>query len=108
LHGRHRAHGRRIRFEDEESEDHDREEGSNEYLFANDGMFGRRHHHRHGDFENSEHYHGRRHRNNPDHIAQVMLDIHKFTEKESADESLNWAEQCDHIFRVHIFLIRGV
>jgi hypothetical protein len=30
-----------------------------------------------------------------------MLDIAKFTRKESADEYLNWAEQCDQIFRVH-------
>jgi hypothetical protein len=38
-------------------------------FFANDGMFGRRHHHRHADFENRDHYHGRRDRNDPDHIA---------------------------------------
>jgi hypothetical protein len=43
--GRHHAHERRVRFEDEEFEDCDREEGSDENPFANDGMFGRRHHH---------------------------------------------------------------
>jgi hypothetical protein len=57
--GRHRAHRRRVRFEDEEFEDHDREEGSDENPFANDGMFGRRHHHRHANFEDRDHYHGR-------------------------------------------------
>jgi hypothetical protein len=67
-------------------------------------MFGRRHHHRHADFENRDHYHGRRHRNDPDHIARVKLDIPKFTWKESADEYLNWVEQCDQIFRVPNFL----
>jgi hypothetical protein len=103
LSGRHRAHGCRVRFEDEESKDHDREEGSDENLFANDGMFGRRHHHRHADFENRDHYHGRRDRNDPDHIAWVKLDIPKFTRKESAYEYLNWDEQCDQIFRVHNF-----
>jgi hypothetical protein len=43
--GRCRAHGRRVRFEDEEYEDRDHDEGSDENPFANDGMFGRRHHH---------------------------------------------------------------
>jgi hypothetical protein len=98
-----RAHGHRVRFEDEEYEDRDRDEGSDENPFANDGMFGRWHHHRHADFENRDHYHGRRHRNDPDHIGRVKLDIPKFTGKESADEYLNWAEQCDQIFRVHNF-----
>jgi hypothetical protein len=103
LHGRRRAHGCRVRFEDEESEDHDHEEGSDENPFANDGMFGRRHHHRHADFENRDHYHGRHHRNDPNQIVRVKLDIPKFTRKESADEYLNWVEQCDQIFRVHNF-----
>jgi hypothetical protein len=99
--GRRRAHGRRVRFEDEEFEDHDREEGSDENPFANDGMFGRRHHHRQAIFEDRDRYHGRCHRNDPNNIARVKLDIPKFTGKESADEYLNWAEQCDQIFRVH-------
>jgi hypothetical protein len=99
--GRCRAHGHRVRFEDEEFEDHDREEGSDENPFANDGMFGRRHHHRHANFEDRDHYHGCCHRNDPDNIAQVKLDIPKFTGKESADEYINWAKQCDQIFRVH-------
>jgi hypothetical protein len=29
------------------------------------------------------------------------MSIPKFTGKESADEYLEWAEQCDQIFRVH-------
>jgi hypothetical protein len=103
LHGRRRAHGRRVRFEDEESEDHDREEGSDENPFPNDGMFGRRHHHRYADFENRDHYHGRCHRNDQDHNSRVKLDIPKFTGKESVYEYLNRAEQCDQIFRVHSF-----
>jgi hypothetical protein len=45
LRGRHRAHGRQVKFEDEEFEDHERDEGSDENPFGNDGMFGRRHHH---------------------------------------------------------------
>jgi hypothetical protein len=99
--GRRCTHGRRVRFEDEEFEDHDCEEGSDENPFANDGMLGRRHHHWHADFEDRDRYHGWRHRNDTDNIARVMLDIAKFTRKESADEYLNWAEQCDQIFRVH-------
>jgi hypothetical protein len=43
--GRRRVHERQVRFEDEEFEDHDREEESDENPFANDGMFGQRHHH---------------------------------------------------------------
>jgi hypothetical protein len=45
LRGRRRAHGRQVRFEDKEYEDRDREEGSDENPFANDGLFGRCHHH---------------------------------------------------------------
>jgi hypothetical protein len=101
--GRSRAHGRRVRFEDEEYEDRDRDEGSDENPFANDGMFGQRHHHRHSDFENRDHYHGCGHRNDPDYIGRVKLDIPKFIGKESAYEYLNWDEQCDQIFRVHNF-----
>jgi hypothetical protein len=52
-HGRRRAHGRRVRFEDK-YEDCDHDEGSDENPFANDGMFGRRHHHRHADFEDRD------------------------------------------------------
>jgi hypothetical protein len=52
-------------------------------------MFGRHHHHRHADFEDRDRYHGRCHRNDRDNIAQVQLDIPKFTRKESADEYLN-------------------
>jgi hypothetical protein len=68
-HGRRRAHGRRVQVEDEEFEDHDREEGSDENPFANDEMFGRRHHHRHANFEDRDCYHGQRHRNDLDNIA---------------------------------------
>jgi hypothetical protein len=81
LRGRRRAHGRQVRFEDKESEDHDHEEGSDENPSANDGIFCRRHHHRHADFENRDHYHGHHHRNDPNHIAGVKLDIPKFTGK---------------------------
>jgi hypothetical protein len=101
FHRRRCAHGRRVRFEDEEFEDRDREEGSDENPFANDGMFGRRHHHRQANFEDRDRYHGRCHRNDSNNIAWVKLDIPKFIGKESADEYLNWAEQCDQIFRVH-------
>jgi hypothetical protein len=66
-------------------------------------MFGRRHHHRHADFENRDHYHGCGHRNDPNYIGRVKLDIPKFIGKESAYEYLNWGEQCDQIFRVHNF-----
>jgi hypothetical protein len=102
--GRRRAHGHRVRFEDEVFEDHDREDGSDENPFANDGMFGLCHHHRHADFEDRDRYHGRRHRNDPDIIARVKLDIPKFTGKDNAGEYLNWAEQCDQIFRAHNLL----
>jgi hypothetical protein len=68
-HGRRRAHGRRVRLEHEEFEDHNRGEGSDENPFANDGMLGRSHHHPHADFEDRDCYHGRRHRNDPDNIA---------------------------------------
>jgi hypothetical protein len=43
--GRRRAHGCRVRFEDEEFEDHDHDEVSDENPFADEGMFGRHHHH---------------------------------------------------------------
>jgi hypothetical protein len=66
--GRRRAHGHRVRFEDEEFEDRDRE-ASDENPFANDGMFGWHHHHQHANFEDSESYHGHRHRNDPNNIA---------------------------------------
>jgi hypothetical protein len=42
------------KIEDEEFEDHDYEEGSDENPFANDGVFGRCHHHRHADFEDRD------------------------------------------------------
>jgi hypothetical protein len=87
--GRCRAHGCRVRFEDKEFEDLDREEGSDENPFANEGMFGRRHQHRHTDFENRDRYHGRHHGNDADNIARVKLDIPKFIRKESRDEYLN-------------------
>jgi hypothetical protein len=103
LRGRRRAHGRQVRFEDKEYEDRDREEGSDENPFANDGLFGRCHHHWHANFEDRDRYHGRRHRNDPDNIARVKLDIPKFTRKQSADEYLNWVERCDQIFRVLSF-----
>jgi hypothetical protein len=54
LHGRSCAHGHRVRFEDEEFEYHDYEKGSDENSFANDGVFGRRHHHKHADFEDRD------------------------------------------------------
>jgi hypothetical protein len=98
-HVRRCAHGRRVRFEDEEFEDRDHGEGSDENPFANDGMLGRRHHHRHADFEDRDRYHGHRHRTDPDNIAWVKLGIPKFTGKESVDEYLNWAEQCDQKFQ---------
>jgi hypothetical protein len=63
-------------------------------------MLGQRHHYR-IDFQSREHYHGHRHRNYQDNIGRVKFDIPKFIGKGSADKYLNWAEQCDHIFRVH-------
>ena len=91
--GGHRAHGRRVRFEDEESEYNDHE-GSydDENPFAHGGRFERRHHHRRADFEDRNHHRGRRHRDDPDNIARVKLNIPKFTGKENADEYLEWAE----------------
>jgi hypothetical protein len=38
--GRHHAHGWQVRFEDEKFKDRDREEGSDENPFANNGIFG--------------------------------------------------------------------
>ena len=100
--GGRRAHGRRVRFEDEESE-YNAHEGSydDENPFAHGGRFERRHHHRRADFEDRNHHHGRRHRDDPDNIARVKLSIPKFTGKENADEYLEWAKQCNQIFRVH-------
>jgi hypothetical protein len=89
-----------VRFEDEEFEDH--EEGSDvENPFGCGGRFDRRHHHRHADFEDRGFHRGHRHYDEPDNIARVKLSIPKFTGKENADEYLEWAEQCDQIFRVH-------
>ena len=84
-----------MRFEDEESDDFDHEEGfgDNENPFANDGLFGRRRDHRqradHGD---REHHRGRHNRDDPDSIARVKLSILKFTGREDADAYLEWAE----------------
>jgi hypothetical protein len=89
-----------VRFEDEEFEDH--EEGSeNENPFGHGGRFDRCHHHRRADFEDRGFHRGRHHYDDPDNIACVKLSIPKFTGKENADEYLEWAEQCDQIFRVH-------
>jgi hypothetical protein len=89
-----------VRFEDEEFEDH--EEGSNdENPFGRGGRFDRRHHHRRADFEDRGFHRGRRQYDDPDNIARVKWNIPKFTGKENADEFLEWAEQCDQIFRVH-------
>ena len=99
-----RAHGRHVRFDDEEFENHHEDEGSddNENPFGRDGRFERRRdHHRRAEFEVRDHHHGRRNRDDPDNIARVKLRIPKFTGKENADEFLEWAEQCDQIFRVH-------
>jgi hypothetical protein len=79
--GRHRAHERRVRFEDEEFEDHDREDVFDENPFANDGMLGRHHHHQHVDFEDIECYHGRCHRNDSNNISLVKLDIPNWERK---------------------------
>jgi hypothetical protein len=98
--GRRHAHERRVRFEDEEFEDH--EEGSDvENPFGRGWRFDRRHHHRRADFEDRGSHRARRHYDDPDNIARVKLSIPKFSEKDNADEYLEWAEQCDHIFRVH-------
>jgi hypothetical protein len=53
--------------------------------------------HRHSDFEDRDRYRGRRRRNDPNNIARVKLVIPQFTGKESANEYLNWTEQCDQI-----------
>jgi len=75
---------------------------SDENPFANDGLHRRRHdHRRHADHGDIEHHHGRRNREDPDSIARVKLSIPKFTRREDADAYLEWAEQCDQIFRVH-------
>jgi hypothetical protein len=104
--GRAHGHGRdhRVHFDDEEFDDFDHEEGSNnnENPFANDGLFGRRRdHHRHANHEDREHHHGRHNRDDPDNITCVKLSILKFTGREDADAYLEWAKQCDQIFRVH-------
>ena len=93
-----------MRFDDEEFDDCDHEEGSNdnENPFVNDGMF-EQHRDRHwrADPENREHHRGCPNRDDPDSIARVKLSIQKFTRREDADAYLEWAEQCDQIFRVH-------
>jgi hypothetical protein len=48
-----------------------------------------------------EHHRGHHNRDDPDSIAHVKLRIPKFTGREDADSYLEWAEQCDQIFRVH-------
>jgi len=101
-----RAHGRgyghHVHFDDEEFDNFHQEEGSDENPFSYDGLHGRRHDHRwraiHGD---REHHHGRRNREDPDSIAHVKLSIPKFTGREDAYAYLEWAQQCDQIFRVH-------
>ena len=62
-----RAHGcgcgHRVRFDDEEFDNFDHEEGSDENPFANDGLHRRRHdHRRHAHHGDREHHHGRRNR----------------------------------------------
>lgn len=103
-----RAHGRgrdhHVRFEDEEFDDFDREErfDDDENPFANNGLFGRRRdHRRHADNEDREHHRGRHNRGDPNSMARVKLSIPKFTGKEDEDAYLEWAEQCDQIFRIH-------
>jgi hypothetical protein len=69
-----RAHEHRVRFEDEEFEDH--EEGSDvENPFGRGGRFNRRHHHRRADFEDRGFHRGRRHYDDPDNISHVKLSI---------------------------------
>jgi len=102
--GRAHGHGRghHVRFDDEEFDNFDQEERSDENPFAYDGLHGRRHDHRrranHGDME---HHHGHCNREDPDSIARVKLSIPKFTGREDADAYLEWAKQCEQIFRVH-------
>jgi len=87
-HGRGRGH--HVHFDDKEFNNFDNEEGSDENLFANDGLHRQRHdHRRHADHE---HHHGRRNREDPDNIARVKLSIPKFTGREDADAYLEWAE----------------
>jgi hypothetical protein len=92
-----------VHFEDEEFEDQDQDEGSADdgNPFVHGGRFARRHHHRRADFEDRGYYRGHRHHDDPDSNARVKLNVPRFTGKENADEFLEWAEQCDQIFRVH-------
>jgi len=99
-HGRGRGH--RVHFDDEEFDNFDHEEGSDEKPFANDGLLRRRHDHRwHADHGDREHHHGRRNREDLDSIARVKWSIPKFNGREDVDAYLEWAKQCDQIFRVH-------
>jgi hypothetical protein len=99
------AHGRHVRFDDEAeshgSHEEEFDDDDDENPFAHGGRFDRRPHHRRADFEGRRHHRGHRHHDDPNNIARVKLSIPKFTGKESADEYLEWAEQCDQIFRVH-------
>jgi hypothetical protein len=103
--GGRRDHERRVRFEDEEFVDHDEEErpSDDENPFGRGGRFGRCHRHRRADFADRGYNRGRHHHDDPDNNARVKLNIPKFTGKENADGYLEWAEQCDQIFRVHNF-----
>ena len=93
-----------MHFDDEEFDDFDHVEGSNdnENPFANDGLFEQRQDRRQRvDHEDREHHRGCHNRDDLDSIARVKLSIPKFTRREDADAYLEWAEQCDQIFRVH-------
>jgi len=96
------GHGHRVHFDDEEFDKFHQEERSDENPFAYDGLHGWRHNHQqrvdHGD---REHHHGRHNREDRDSITCVKLSIPKFTRREDADAYLEWAKQCDQIFRVH-------
>ena len=93
-----------MHFDDEEFDDFDHVEGSNdnENPFANDGLFEQRQDRRQRvDHEDREHHRGCHNRDDLDSIARVKLSIPKFIGREDADAYLEWAKQCDQIFRVH-------
>jgi len=97
-----RGCGHRVHFDDEEFDNFDQEEGSDENPFANDGLHRWQHdHQRRADHGDREHHRGHHNREVPDSVARVKLSIPSFTGREDADAYLDWAEQCDQIFRVH-------
>jgi hypothetical protein len=101
-HGRGRGRGRHVHFghDDEVHRNSDDAFDEDENPFADHGRFEHHHDHRRGAAHDGRHQH-HRNRDNLDNLARIKLSVPKFTGREDPDAYLEWAEQCDQIFRVH-------